>query len=1250
MQKTFTRQFAPLSNSIGVIAFIIGCSFFATAQDPGSILGGGIGGTTPEPALTENLDIMNFVGIGMTRINVYGWEYFEGNVPSPARVDNVILRCYQKGIQPMFLFEYYQAYNPAILTYDWYNIGYAFAERFAPNSAWLLSQGITDWGVTIYSAINEPDIFQGGGVIPLNDYATAMKNLADGVHASRGSLKVINGGFSKPNEQDGTAEGYGTVLAPLFNDGTLDGVDLHVYNGDSAPMTYNFSAQKIFENFKSSSGITRDINYYSTEYNTYHLTGNPHDPAVDILTATWNQLTIYGNNGVSSRKTGFAFPYTFGQTYPTVAYGLALQLNPWIGDSRGQTIQNLLTLTKGMGFEFMDFGFYQLSGSGKYLWVLQNRTGWRVGSPSTSLTVSNIPAGATQLQIIYYDGVNQTIPLTGQTSYTLTGLRTEQTVMVVATLNNIALNKPATADANISDANKGNDGNPATFWNAPDWAANHWWQVDLQAEYDITGSEILWNGSSTTGWKYKVETSTSGTTWTLVTNKTTSINGAANQNDNFNIRARYVRITHAQFDGVNWAGVKEFKVFGKLPQPPDNVAPTSPTINTAVPNSITSIDLTWSGSTDNVGVTGYDVFNGAVKVNTTPIASTNYIVTGLNPNTSYTFTVKARDAAGNLSAASNAVTAFTSPPDLIVTDIIWSPLNPAANDNVTFSAVVQNQGGTATPAGMVVSVTFYVNGNYVTYSDNSSTALGAGQSRTLTANGGGVVAGVWPAGPSGTYTIMAQTDDVNRVTESNETNNTYSENLVIGGASGGSLSGSFTTAITAVNLTSTGSKDWIHWGDASIERKSAGGSLISTYNVVGSGSTSTYNNDPRVISWSNGAPTTSSSGNMNGLYIAGQNAGYSFTLPATTALQTAHIYVGGWQSTGRLTLHLSDGSAADYTYTDGNGSGSYNNNITVSYKAASNGQTLLVTWVNTTTAGNVTLQGAALVQNASLSASCNTSNSAVDLSALGGSDWIHWGDSQLQRKSGGASQISTYTMVGSQSPTVYIDDLRQMSWSDGSPLSTSTSNRNGLWVGGQSNGFSFSLPASTTACTARIYTGGWQSTGQLTLHLSDGSMPDFTCTSGNLNGQYDNNVEVTYKSASDNQTLQVAWINTTTTGNVTIQGAFFQGNGGGGARVAVASSGAEAAMEEDGSKTFSVYPNPVEHEYALTVKYYSQYDGEIVLDLLDAVGRKVIASNHSVAKGMNSMLLTVPDVKSGIYILVLQGRGGRQIKKIMISR
>lgn len=90
----------------------------------------------------------------------------------------------------------------------------------------------------------------------------------------------------------------------------------------------------------------------------------------------------------------------------------------------------------------------------------------------------------------------------------------------------------------------------------------------------------------------------------------------------------------------------------------DTQAPTTPTGLTSTGKTSSSVSLSWNASSDNVGVTGYDVYNGSSRVTT--VTGTSATVGGLSASTSYTFTVRARDAAGNTSGASNAVTVTTS--------------------------------------------------------------------------------------------------------------------------------------------------------------------------------------------------------------------------------------------------------------------------------------------------------------------------------------------------------------------------------------------------------------------------------------------------------------------------------------------------------------------------------------------------------------------------------------------------------------
>jgi Putative peptidoglycan binding domain len=176
----------------------------------------------------------------------------------------------------------------------------------------------------------------------------------------------------------------------------------------------------------------------------------------------------------------------------------------------------------------------------------------------------------------------------------------------------------------------------------------------------------------------------------------------------------------------------------------DTQAPTVPTGPTATASSSSEIDLSWTASTDNVGVTGYQVFRGNVQVATSML--TAYADTGLTGSTTYTYVVKAFDAVGNVSASSTsagATTAFAAScapssnflarasglnnshkqayDNLIcglVTDGVWSKLDVlyifATQNSAAALTNLVSSSFTATPSG---SPTFTADSGYTTASN-----------------------------------------------------------------------------------------------------------------------------------------------------------------------------------------------------------------------------------------------------------------------------------------------------------------------------------------------------------------------------------------------------------------------------------------------------------------------------------------------------------------------------------------------------
>ncbi len=106
-----------------------------------------------------------------------------------------------------------------------------------------------------------------------------------------------------------------------------------------------------------------------------------------------------------------------------------------------------------------------------------------------------------------------------------------------------------------------------------------------------------------------------------------------------------------------WGGPQAEDRFGNTGGGVDTMPPSTPTNLVASNTTQTTTTLSWNTSTDNVGVTGYFVYQNGGFIDST--VSPGYTVSGLMANTSYTFSIKAKDAAGNISAASTSINVTT---------------------------------------------------------------------------------------------------------------------------------------------------------------------------------------------------------------------------------------------------------------------------------------------------------------------------------------------------------------------------------------------------------------------------------------------------------------------------------------------------------------------------------------------------------------------------------------------------------------
>ncbi|GAA2373802.1 discoidin domain-containing protein [Dactylosporangium salmoneum] len=230
---------------------------------------------------------------------------------------------------------------------------------------------------------------------------------------------------------------------------------------------------------------------------------------------------------------------------------------------------------------------------------------------------------------------------------------------------NLALSKPTQESSHNQSYASANttDGVQDSYWESTNNAFPQWVQVDLGSALAVNKVVLKlpasWGSRTQT---LSVQTSLDGSGFTTVVNS----GGVAFNSGSANTatltfaqaNARYVRINVTANTGWPAAQLSELEVYGPAAGG-DTQPPTTPANLASTGKTSSSVSLSWTASTDNVGVTGYQIRQGNAVIGTT--AATSFTVTGLNPSTSYTFTVTAQDAAGNTSAASNGVTVTTDP-------------------------------------------------------------------------------------------------------------------------------------------------------------------------------------------------------------------------------------------------------------------------------------------------------------------------------------------------------------------------------------------------------------------------------------------------------------------------------------------------------------------------------------------------------------------------------------------------------------
>lgn len=181
--------------------------------------------------------------------------------------------------------------------------------------------------------------------------------------------------------------------------------------------------------------------------------------------------------------------------------------------------------------------------------------------------------------------------------------------------------------------------------------------------------------------------------------------------------------------------------------PPDTQAPTVPVISGVTNITATSLTLNWGASTDNVAVTGYEVFRNGTSIATVSGTTTSLNVSGLTAATTYSFTVRAFDAAGNLSAQSTPFSATTTQPPGIATTttVVMAKTSYTAGNTVSGTVTVRDSSGRTVSGATVQVVVNAPNGSLFTTVTGSTNSRGTFSFKFNTASGNA----------RGTYSVVA---------------------------------------------------------------------------------------------------------------------------------------------------------------------------------------------------------------------------------------------------------------------------------------------------------------------------------------------------------------------------------------------------------------------------------------------------------------------------------------------------------------
>ncbi len=325
------------------------------------------------------------------------------------------------------------------------------------------------------------------------------------------------------------------------------------------------------------------------------------------------------------------------------------------------------------------------------------------------------------------------VHITANTGWQAAQLSELEVRAAAASSGNLAAGKSLKASSSKGSyvAANANDGNRASYWASRENAFPQWIEADLGSSVRVDRAVLrLPDGWAARSQTLKLQASANGAEFTdLTASRDYRFDAAGGQSATISFDAtttRYVRVHFTANTVSSSAQLAELEVYG--PATGDNRAPTAPAGLALTEPATGQVRLTWQASTDNVGVTGYDIYADNTLLASVAGDVTTYTDTRPAGQT-VTYHVRAKDAAGNVSADSNTVTrngstgdtqAPTAPTALTFTE-------PAAGQvRLTWQASTDNVGVTGYDIYADNTLLASVTGNVLTYTDTQPASATVG--------------------------------------------------------------------------------------------------------------------------------------------------------------------------------------------------------------------------------------------------------------------------------------------------------------------------------------------------------------------------------------------------------------------------------------------------------------------------------------------------------------------------------------------